>query len=70
MDFNYCGEYLKEVHQTKHYYGSIKENIFWFHSDLQIDKEISNVKGDPMIKTDSNFNFSQALRSVVFIGFS
>ena len=28
MDFNYCEEYLKEVHQTKHYYGSIKKNIF------------------------------------------
>ena len=38
MDFNYHGEYLKGVYQTKFYYRSVKKSTFSFSSDLQIDK--------------------------------
>ena len=61
MDFNYREEYLKVVYQTKYYYGSVKKSTFSFHSDLHIDKKINNVKEDPRKKTDSNFDFSQAM---------
>ena len=61
-NFNYREKYLKVVYQTKYYYGSVKKSTFSFSSDLQIDKKINNVKEDPRRKTDSNFDFSQALR--------
>ena len=61
MDFDYREEYLKGVYQTKYYYGSVKKNTFSFTSDLQIDKKINKVKKDPRTKTDSNFDFFQAL---------
>ena len=32
VDFDYCEEYLKGLHQTKYYYGSVKHIFiqFWF----------------------------------------
>ena len=39
--FDYRDEYLKEVYQTKYYYGSIKKSTFPFSSDLQIEKKIN-----------------------------
>ena len=63
MDFNYREEYLKVVYQTKYYYGSVKKSTFSFRSDLQINKNINNVKEDPRRKTDSNFDFSHELPS-------
>ena len=62
MDFDCREEYLKGVYQTKYCYGSVKKCTFSFSSDWQIDEEINNVKEDPRRKTNSNFNFSQALR--------
>ena len=70
MDFHYHEEHLKRVYQTKYYYGSFKKSIFSFSSDLQIDRKISNVKEDARIKTDSNFDFSQVLRYLVFVSFN
>ena len=69
MDFDYREEYLKGVYQTKYYYGSVKKSTIPFSSDLQIDKKINNVKEDPRRKTDSNFDFSQALRCLVLMRF-
>ena len=69
MNFGYREEYFKGVYQTKYYYGSVKKSAFSFSSDLQIDKKINNVKEDPRRKTDSNFDFSQALRCLVVIRF-
>ena len=69
MDFDYREEYLKGVYQTKYYYGRAKKCTFSFSSDLQIDKKINNVKEDPRRKTDSNFDFSQALRCLVLMRF-
>ena len=69
MDFDYREEYLKGVYQTKYYYGSVKKSIFSFSCDLQIDKKFNNVKEDPRRKTDSNFDFSQALRYLVLMRF-
>ena len=69
MGFDYCEEYLKGVCQTKYYYGSVKKSTFLFSSDLQIDKKINNVKEDLKRKTDSNFDFSQALRCLVLMRF-
>ena len=63
MDFDYREEYLKGVYQTKYYYGSVKKSTFSFRSDLQINKNINNVKEDPRRKTDSNFDFSHELPS-------
>ena len=34
MDFDYRGEYVKGVYQTKHYYGSVKKSTFLSSSDL------------------------------------
>ena len=69
-NFDYREEYLKGVYQTKYYYGSVKKSTFPFSSDLQIDKKINNVKEDPRRrKTDSNFDFSQALRCLVYMRF-
>ena len=68
MDFDYREEYLKGVYQTK-YYGSVKKFTFSLSSDLRIDKKINNVKEDPRRKTDSNFDFSQALRGLVLMKF-
>ena len=50
MDFDYCDEYLKEVHQTKYYYGSVKKSTFSFTFDLEVDKKINNAKEDPRRK--------------------
>ena len=58
-----------ELYQTKYYYGSVKKNTFSFSYDLLIDKKINNVKEDPRRKTDSNFDFSQALRCLVLMRF-
>ena len=80
MDFDYREEYLKGVsyimkiispwlYQTKYYYGSVKKSTFSFTSDLQIDKKINNVKENPGRKTDSNFDFSQALHCLVLMRF-
>ena len=73
MDFDYREEYFKGVsymYQTKYYYGSIKKSTsFSSTSDLQIDKKTNNVKDDPTRKTDSNFDFSQALRCLVLMRF-
>ena len=66
MDFDYREEYLKGVYKTKYDYGSVKKNTFLFSSDLQIDKKISNLKEHPRRKTDSNFDFFQVLRCLVF----
>ena len=67
MDFDYCEEYLKGIYQTKYYDGSVKKSTFSFSSDSQIDKKINNVKEDPRKKTDSSFDFSQALCCLVFM---
>ena len=56
--------------KPKNYYGSVKKSTFSFTSDLQIDKKINNVKEDSRRKTDSNFDFSQALRCLVLMRFS
>ena len=69
IDFDYRQEYLKGVYQTKYYYGSAKKNTFSLSSDLQVDKKINNVKEDPRRKSDSNFDFSQALRCLVVMRF-
>ena len=69
MDFDYCEEYLKGVYQRKYSDGSVKKSTFSFSSDLQIDKEINNIKKDPRRKTDSNFDFSQALHYLVLTRF-
>ena len=69
MDFDYYDEYLKGVHQTKYYYGSVKKSTFLFSSDLQINKKINNVKEGPRKKTESNFDFSQSLRCLVLMRF-
>ena len=69
MDFDYRGEYLKGVYQTKYYCGSVKKSTFSFHSDLQIDMKINNVKEDPTRKIDLNFDFSQVLRCLVLTRF-
>ena len=69
MDFDYCEEYLKRVYQTKYHYGSVKKSTFSLSSDLQIDKEINNLKEDPRRKTNSNFDFFQALCCIVLMMF-
>ena len=69
MAFDYRGEHLKGVCQRKYYYGSVRKILFPFSSDLQIDKEIYNIKEDPWRKTDSNFDFSQVLRCLVLMRF-
>ena len=70
MDFDYREEYLKGLYQTKYCYGSVQKSTFPFSSDLQIDKKINNVKEDPRRrKTDSNFDFSQALHCSVLMRF-
>ena len=62
MEFDYREGHLKGLYQTKYYYGSVKKSKFSFSCHFQIDKKINNVKEDPRRKTDSNFDFSQALR--------
>ena len=69
MNFDYRKEYLKGLYQTKYYCGSVKKSTFSFSSDFEIDKKINNVKKDSRRKTDSNFDFSQALRCLVFMRF-
>ena len=69
MGFDYCEEYLKGVYQTKYYYSIVKPSTSLFSSDLQINKKINNVKEDPRRKSDSNFDFSQALRCLVVMRF-
>ena len=69
MNFDHREEFLKGVYQTKYYYSSVKKSTFSLSSDSQIDNKISNVKEDPRRKTNSNFDFSQALRYLVFIRF-
>ena len=69
MDFDYYEEYLKGIYQTIYCYCNVKKSTFSFSSDLQIGKKINNVKEDPRRKIDSNFNFSKALRCLVFIRF-
>ena len=69
MGFDYCEEYLKGVYQTKYYYGIVKQSTSSFRSDLQINKKTNNVKEDPRRKSDSNFDFSQALRCLVVMRF-
>ena len=56
--------------KPKNYDGSVEKSTFSFTSDLQIDKKINNVKEDSRRKTDSNFDFSQALRCLVLMRFS
>ena len=63
MDFDYFEEYLKGVCRTNYYCGSIKKSTFSFSSDLQIGKKINNAKQNLRRKTNSNFDFSQALPS-------
>ena len=69
IDFDYCVEYLKGVYQKKYYYGSLKKNTFSFSSDLQIDKKINNVKEKSQKKTNSKFDFPQALHWLVVMRF-
>ena len=61
MDFGYCEEYLKGAYQAKYCYGSVKKSASLFSSVLQIGKKINNIKEDPRRKTDSSFDFPQAL---------
>ena len=56
-----------ELYQTKYYYGSVKKNTFSFSYDLLIDKKINNLKEDPRRKTDSKFDFFQALRCLLVL---
>ena len=69
MDFDYRKKYLKGSYQTKYYCGSVKKSTFSLSSDFEIDKKINNVKKDPRRRADSNFDFSQVLRCLVFMRF-